>query len=119
MQLCERDQWVGIAAIGIGTELLVSKIYQAILQGLRTYSKLSPIQRVFFDLHSACDDEHAAQLLTITKQLATDTTAREKIEYGVNAAITMRSLFWDDMLERAQAISTTTNDDTASIALGY
>lgn len=102
LQLCEIDECVGIGAIGIGTEFIVSSIYQHILKGLKTYSDLTMTERVFFDLHSQCDDDHAAQMLLIAKDLASDIAACERIEYGAKMATNMRTVFWDAMLARAQ-----------------
>lgn len=102
LKLCSTNEYVGVGAVGIGTELLVPKIYHQILEGLKTHSNLSLEQRVFFDLHSECDDEHAAQLQQIAEELAVDQLSCEKIEYGVDMAISMRTKFWDEMLERAQ-----------------
>ena len=101
LQLCQMDQYVGVGAIGIGTELIVSSIYDQILEGLKSHSDLTMTERVFFDLHSQCDDEHAAQMITIAKELAHDEMACERIEYGAKMAIKMRTVFWDKMLERA------------------
>lgn len=102
LALCQTDEYVGVGAIGIGTELIVSSVYSQILDGLKAHSKLSMTERVFFDLHSQCDDEHAAQMLSIAKDLATDQAACERIEYGAKMALNMRTIFWDKMYERAQ-----------------
>ncbi|HCS27795.1 MAG TPA: hypothetical protein DIW43_10090 [Spongiibacteraceae bacterium] len=104
-RLCETNACVGVGALGIGTELIVSRIYQQILAGLKQHSNLSITQRVFFDLHSFCDDQHAADLLMITENLARDDEARQQIAYGARAAIAMRVTFWDAMLERAVQIA--------------
>lgn len=106
LHLCQTNKYVGIGAIGIGTEFIVSSIYRQILECIKAHSDLTITQRIFFDLHSDCDEEHAAQILLIAEDLAIDTAACEQIEYGVNMAITMRSLFWDKMLERAKTLST-------------
>jgi len=103
LQLCQMDECVGVGAIGIGTELIVSSIYNQILEGLKSHSELTMVERVFFDLHSQCDDEHAAQMISIAKDLAQDSMACERIEYGTKMAINMRIQFWDKMLERAQS----------------
>lgn len=95
------NECVGVGAIGIGTELIVSKIYLQILEGLKNHTKLTLTQRVFFDLHSACDDDHAAQLISIALELAVSDKARQQIEYGMNESINLRTAFWDDMLSRA------------------
>ncbi|VAW55675.1 hypothetical protein MNBD_GAMMA05-2228 [hydrothermal vent metagenome] len=120
LQLCEMNACVGVGAIGIGTELIVSSVYNQILEGLKTHSNLTMTQRVFFELHSECDEEHAAQIILIAEDLAQDRTACEQIEYGVKMAINMRVMFWDKMLERARnfPVSTTPAIEKLS-AVGY
>jgi pyrroloquinoline quinone (PQQ) biosynthesis protein C len=103
LQLCKMNERVGIGAIGIGTELIVANIYNQILDGLKAHSDLTMTQRVFFELHSECDDEHAAQMILIAEDLAQDFKACEQIEYGVHMAVKFRTAFWDEMLERAQS----------------
>ncbi len=102
LDLCQANECVGVGAIGIGTELIVSRIYDQILGGLKRHSSLSISERVFFDLHAHCDEAHAAQLLTIAKELAVDSASCEQIEYGAKKAIELRAAFWDEMLVRAQ-----------------
>ena len=108
LQLCETNGCVGVGAIGIGTEQVVSRIYNQILTGLKNHSHLTITERVFFDLHSQCDDEHAAQLMLIAEDLAIDQQACEQIEYGVNLALEIRSTFWDSMMERALSFPAST-----------
>ncbi len=117
LQLCEMDECVGIGAIGIGTELIVSSIYHQILEGLKNHSDLTMTERVFFDLHSQCDDEHAVEMLLIAQDLAQDDMACEKIEYGVNMAIKMRTLFWDKMLERALGFPASATIETQRLSI--
>lgn len=120
LRLCEMNECVGVGAIGIGTELIVSNIYNQILEGLKAHSNLTMTQRVFFDLHSKCDDEHAAQMLLITEDLAKDQKACEQIEYGVNMAVNMRTVFWDKMLERAQNFPASVSPATEKLSdIGY
>ena len=104
LRLCESNQYVGVGAIGIGTEFIVSRVFRQILEGLSSFSSLSMTQRVFFDLHSECDDKHAAEVLSITQDLATDRDAAEQIEYGVKTALSLRATFWDRLLQRALAM---------------
>ena len=118
LQLCEMNQCVGVGAIGLGTELIVSRIYHQILEGLEKHSDLEMEQYVFFNLHSECDEEHAAQIATIAESLAQDAIACEQIEYGVKMAINMRVIFWDKMLERARSFSTAAESGGVS-AVGY
>ena len=105
LALCKTNECVGVGAIGIGTELIVASIYNQILDGLKAHSNLTMSQRVFFDLHSICDDEHAAQMLMITEGLAQDKKSCEQIEFGVQSAIDLRSSFWDMMHKRAQSLT--------------
>jgi len=109
LQLCQRNEYVGIGAIGIGTELIVSTIYDQIRQGLESHSDLTMTERVFFDLHSACDDEHAAQMVSIAAELARNHEASEQIEYGAKKAVDIRTAFWDKMFERAQSFPAATS----------
>jgi pyrroloquinoline quinone (PQQ) biosynthesis protein C len=103
--LCEQGELVGVGALGLGTELIVSNIYSKILMGLRSVSSISQKDHVFFDLHSECDDEHAKQLLSIAVDLAVDSSAREQIEYGMKKALELRCQFWDHMHERSRMFS--------------
>ncbi|QMU62142.1 MAG: DUF3050 domain-containing protein [Gammaproteobacteria bacterium] len=120
LQLCEMNECIGIGAIGIGTELIVSHIYNQILEGLKAHSNLTMTQRVFFDLHSECDEEHAAQMLLVAEDLAKDQNACEQIEYGVNMAVNMRTVFWDKMLERAQSFPASASRSTEKLSeIGY
>lgn len=102
LSLCELDECVGIGALGIGTELIVSDIYKQILPGLTNFSNISDKNRVFFDLHCACDDAHADQILSIAAELAVDVAACERLEFGTKCAIHLRTLFWTKLLQRAQ-----------------
>jgi len=117
LQLCATDECIGVGAIGIGTELIVSSIYNRILDGLKAHSSLTMTQRVFFDLHSHCDDEHAEQLLSIASDLAVDEAACERIEYGAKMALHMRTIFWDFMLRRAEAfpVNNTAEEKRATV----
>ena len=103
LQLCETNECVGVGAIGVGTELIVASIYDQILEGLKAHTDLTLTQRVFFDIHSQCDEEHAAQMLLVTEALAQDADACEQIEFGIRSAIEYRTAFWDAMLERARS----------------
>lgn len=118
LNLCRTNEHVGVGAIGIGTEFIVAGIYNQILEGLKSHSELTMAQRVFFDLHSVCDDEHAAQMLRITENLAHNADACEQIEVGIRSAIGLRSAFWDEMLERARGFPASdpiTNERTPAV----
>ncbi len=102
--LCSENVLVGIGALGLGTELIVSSIYSKILSGIKTATNIAPKDYVFFELHSECDDDHAQQLLLVASQLAIDSDAERQIEYGMSRALELRCRFWDQMLERSEAV---------------
>ena len=102
LQKCQSSQnGVGLGAIGIGTELVVSAIYTQIRQGLREHSALSDADCLFFDLHIDCDDGHADELLRITEDLCSDAEHREAVRFGAISALNLRNAFWDVMLSRS------------------
>ena len=120
LQLCEKNEYVGVGAIGIGTELIVSNIYNQVLDGLKAHTSLTVLQRIFFDLHSKCDDEHADQLLKIAEDLANNNESCEQIAYGAQMAISLRTEFWDRMLDRALNYQTHTLSTTEALPeIGY
>jgi len=100
LELCQTNEYVGVGAIGIGTELIVASIYRQILAGLKAHTQLSITERVFFELHSECDDEHAAQLNLIAADLADNAEAAEQIAYGAQMALTLREQFWNMLLDQ-------------------
>ena len=103
LALCRTNECVGAGAIGIGTELIVSRIFQQILDGLKAHGKLTITERVFFDLHTVCDEKHAAEMTSISEDLAIDSASCEAIEYGVKKAIALRARFWDRLMDRARS----------------
>ena len=107
LALCRTNECVGAGAIGIGTELIVSKVFQQILDGLKGHSRLTVTQRVFFDLHTVCDEKHAAEMTSITEDLAIDSVSCDAIEHGVRTAIALRARFWDRLMDRAQSFPAT------------
>jgi len=119
LALCQLNEYVGIGAIGIGTELLVSEIYSKLLAAIKSHTALSAEQYIFFDLHSVCDKEHASQILLISKDLAVNRQACEQIEYGAKMAVQMRLIFWDKMYERALQFPGEAMPDDNIVNYGY
>lgn len=102
LQKCaSRQEGVGVGAIGLGTEFIVSTVYQPILQAVETHTDLNEREKLFLVLHSECDDEHGKEFCNITADVAKTTEAREAIRFGVNSALNLRSAFWDVMYARA------------------
>lgn len=120
LALCDSNECTGAGAIGIGTEFIVSRIFGQILDGLKVHSNLTMEQRVFFDLHSDCDEKHAADVLTITEDLAQDRASCADIEHGARMAIHMRKEFWDNMLRRARDFPATESHAAKAVsAVGH
>jgi pyrroloquinoline quinone (PQQ) biosynthesis protein C len=99
--LCRLSPETAIGALGMGTELIVHSIYDQILSAIKQHTSITLTERVFFDLHSQCDDEHAEAMQKIAQDLAVTPEACEKIEFGTYMAINLRSMFWNKMYQRA------------------
>lgn len=102
LQKCQsRQAGVGLGAIGIGTELVVSRLYHYLHAAVQTHTELQPDDYLFLTLHMDCDDEHAEDLKQISIELAEDHTLREALRFGVLSSLNLRNAFWDVMLARA------------------
>lgn len=104
LQKCKsRQPGVGLGAIGIATEMVVSTIYRYLHQAVVQYTDMTPSDYLFLTLHQDCDDEHAAQMIQISTELAADHDQREALRFGVMSSLNLRNAFWDVMLARAVA----------------
>jgi pyrroloquinoline quinone (PQQ) biosynthesis protein C len=102
LQKCRSPQTgVGLGAIGIGTELIVSTVYSYLHKAVSAHSAMSPEDYVFLTLHMDCDDQHADDLKQISIELAEDLSVREALRFGVLSSLNLRNTFWDVMLARA------------------
>jgi pyrroloquinoline quinone (PQQ) biosynthesis protein C len=89
-----------VGAIGLGTENIVSTIYQPFVKALE-YLNLSPRDTVFFPLHTAVDDHHQETLAQISRDYALLPSGKSDLRKGMIKALSLRSTFWDWMYERA------------------
>ena len=92
---------VGLAAIGMGTEYIISTIYPNIIEAIENHTDLGEEGSLFFRLHVDCDDGHAEVVRQITQQVAEDIANREAIRFGVFSSLNLRKAFWDTQLARA------------------
>ena len=105
LQKCQsRQEGVGVGAIGIATEMIVSTIYPYILRAVQEHSDMNEDDYLFLKLHLDCDDEHADDLKQIAIDIAGPYEVREAIRFGVVSALNLRTAFWDVMLGRATAM---------------
>jgi hypothetical protein len=89
-----------VGALGLGTESIVSTMYQHFLPPLERLG-IPPREAVFFPLHAMVDDRHRATLLEIAVHFAGTPEGRRDLEKGMHKALFLRSGFWDWMLRRA------------------
>jgi len=92
---------VGVAAIGLATECIISTIYPYILRAICEHTELGENASLFFRLHIECDDGHGEAFERITAEIAEDTETREAIRFGVFSSLNLRNAFWDSQYARA------------------
>lgn len=89
-----------IGALGLGTESIVSTMYQNFLPALDQLD-IPPRDAVFFPLHAMVDDRHQETLMEIATRLAESEQGRRDLEKGMHKALFLRAGFWDWLLGRA------------------
>ena len=105
LQKCSsRIKGVGVAAIGLATEGIISTIYPYIIKAIKEHTDLGEDASLFFDLHVDCDDGHSEAVEQIIIDLAGDPGTREAIRFGVFSSLNLRQAFWDAQLARANAV---------------
>ena len=111
MVACWRDQLLAtlrdgsaaeaLGALGLGTEHIVSTIYQSFVAACERDEGLSAQDAVFFTLHTAIDDDHQETLRQISLSYATTDAGRQALRLGMIKALVCRAAFWDWMHARA------------------
>ena len=91
-----------IGALGLGTENVVSTMYQYFLPALE-FLGAKPFDTVFFPLHAAVDDHHQATLLDISRHFAATAEGRLDLVKGMRKALALRAGFWDWLMSRVEA----------------
>ena len=89
-----------VGALGLGTEGVVSTMYQHFLPALEKV-ELDPRAAVFFPLHAMVDDHHQETLLQIARDYAGTPAGRRDLRRGMRKALFLRAGFWDWMYRRA------------------
>lgn len=107
LQKCSSDiEGVGIAAIGLATEGIISTIYPYIIDAIERHTQLSDDASLFFKLHVDCDDGHSEAMEKIIIDIAQNPATREAIRFGVFSSLNLRSAFWDAQYARATRLTT-------------
>jgi mannose-6-phosphate isomerase-like protein (cupin superfamily)/pyrroloquinoline quinone (PQQ) biosynthesis protein C len=91
-----------VGALGLGTEAIVSTLYQAFVAAIERHGSLDPRDTVFFPLHTAVDDAHQASLRQIAIDCAGSERGRAELALGMHKALALRDSFWSWLHERAQ-----------------
>ena len=92
---------LAVGALGLGTELVVSRMYRTVLRGVDRFGGIRPEDRTFLVLHALVDDAHAASLLELAARFAVDAEGRAALARGMRAALNLRVAFWGELHERA------------------
>lgn len=101
-EICRsQNVYVGLGAIGLGTEMIVPRIYDHFIHAIEEHSSFENSNSMFFRLHVDCDDGHSEDLLTVIRDFAVFPNNREYLRFGAQIALDLRKTFWDVMLSRA------------------
>jgi pyrroloquinoline quinone (PQQ) biosynthesis protein C len=92
-----------VGALGLGTELVVSRMYTTVLRAVDRFGRLHPQDRAFLVLHALVDDAHAASLLELSARFAVDAEGRAALARGMHAALGMRASFWEELHRHAMS----------------
>lgn len=105
MQKCASQiEGVGIAAIGLATEGIISTIYPYIINAIEQHTQLGDDASLFFKLHVECDDGHSEAMEKIVIDIAENPATREAIRFGVFSSLNLRAAFWDAQYARANSM---------------
>lgn len=103
-RLCSHSGFAtAVGALGVGTECIVRAVYEPWTEAIRQHLDVSPRDRVFFDLHTHIDDEHAEVFENIAVELADTAEGRRQLRFGVMGALFLRNAFFDAMELRAES----------------
>lgn len=86
------------AFLALGTEAIVARLYGVFIEGL-TAAGVRPDQLRFFQIHVACDDDHAATLIDMTLSYAHQPGWHTLVNDGMRTALDLRLAFFDELYE--------------------
>jgi pyrroloquinoline-quinone synthase len=100
LRICRVEPFlVGLGALGPGHEWAIPKMFSNIIPGLER-AGVPYEQRLYFDLHTEQDVEHAAWMTEALRQLAYDEGSRDLVRRGARLSLHARFRFWTG-IERA------------------
>jgi pyrroloquinoline quinone (PQQ) biosynthesis protein C/mannose-6-phosphate isomerase-like protein (cupin superfamily) len=95
------DPIAAAAFLSLGTEAIVPRMYQIMRTGLRK-AGIPEDELEFFDLHIACDDEHAETLERLMISYAARPGWFDACANALRAALDLRTELFDHMFEALQ-----------------
>ncbi|MDA1263511.1 MAG: iron-containing redox enzyme family protein [Planctomycetota bacterium] len=94
LRLCREEPFlVGLGALGPGHEWAIPKMFHQIIPGLER-AGVSYDDRMYFDLHTEQDIEHASWMAQALEQLGTNEEARAQVRRGALLSLGTRFRFW-------------------------
>lgn len=102
LNLCIKQPPLEASAIlFFGTEAIVSRLYTVFRKGLIVEGV--PVNQLrFFDIHIACDDEHAETLRHISESYQEESNWLERSKNAINSALNLRNLFFEHLYNTIQ-----------------
>ena len=94
-----------LGALGLGTEYVVKPFYGAISTGIRSLDLAQLIDRRFFDIHCALDDQHADDLRSVSLSFASNPRDRSEMRAGMLHALGLRARFLTHLDHQARVAS--------------
>ncbi|HET7499934.1 MAG TPA: iron-containing redox enzyme family protein [Kofleriaceae bacterium] len=95
------EPMVGAAFLSLGTEGIVSRVYKIMKVGLLE-AGIPDSELEFFNLHIACDDEHAVTLEKMMLSYADQPGWFDACAAAANRALDLRREFFDNVFEALQ-----------------
>ena len=105
-----------LGALGLGTENVVSTMYNYFLPALKVLG-VPASETVFFPLHAAVDDHHQESLLDISRYYAGTPQGRIDLLKGMRKALALRAGFWDWLHMRSLTMGKC--DENATMTLSF
>ena len=94
LRICREEPFlVGLGALGPGHEWAIPKMFHNIIPGLER-AGMSYDDRLYFDLHTEQDIDHANWMSEALEQLGQDDEARAQVRRGALLSLGARFRFW-------------------------
>jgi pyrroloquinoline quinone (PQQ) biosynthesis protein C len=96
----EKSFAFGVGALGLATELILSNIFQCILDGLRKVENFDAKSLYFFELHAECDEKHGDDFVSLAREIANSSRDFKELKDGTEQMLKFRQEFCDAIFVR-------------------